>query len=58
MFQNSDLSIQETTQPLTLPPMTKQNLVFGSVHTDHMLEIDWDDHNGWGKPYITPFHDF
>ena len=31
---------------------------FGSLTTDHMLEIDWDNENGWGNPYITPYHSF
>jgi branched-chain amino acid aminotransferase len=31
---------------------------FGSLTTDHMLEIDWDNVNGWGNPYISPYHCF
>lgn len=26
--------------------------------TDHMLEIDWDQNSGWGKPLISPYHNF
>jgi branched-chain amino acid aminotransferase len=37
-------------------PDYEQPLPFGVVHTDHMMEVDWNVKNGWGKPYISPYH--
>ena len=36
-------------------PESADNLAFGAVFTDHMLEIDWTEENGWGAPTIRPF---
>jgi len=33
-------------------------LGFGKHFTDHMLEIPWHIESGWGKPLISPIHDF
>ena len=34
-----------------------KDLSFGRQFTDHMLEIDWDDENGWHNPVIKPYGD-
>ncbi|XP_053518231.1 branched-chain-amino-acid aminotransferase, cytosolic isoform X2 [Artibeus jamaicensis] len=31
------------------------NVVFGTVFTDHMLTIEWSSEFGWEKPHIKPF---
>ncbi|XP_016052875.1 PREDICTED: branched-chain-amino-acid aminotransferase, cytosolic isoform X2 [Miniopterus natalensis] len=31
------------------------NMVFGTVFTDHMLTIEWSSESGWEKPHIKPF---
>ena len=38
------------------PPV--EELVFGVNFTDHMLEVEWTEEHGWGKPKISPFHHF
>ena len=46
--------INRTTTPMAKPE-SADNLAFGAVFTDHMLEIDWTEENGWGAPTIRPF---
>ncbi|CAE7243073.1 bcaA [Symbiodinium sp. KB8] len=44
---------------LTDKPKTKvakEELKFGTTFTDHMVEVDWDNKNGWHAPEITPYH--
>lgn len=36
-----------------LPP--KEDLVFGQVFTDHLLEVDWSHDHGWHAPQIKPY---
>jgi branched-chain amino acid aminotransferase len=50
----SDLTVEVTTSP-AVKPESADNLPFGAVFTDHMLEIDWTAENGWGTPEIKPF---
>lgn len=35
----------------------KENLVFGTTLSDHMLTVEWDKVNSWGPPKIVPYHD-
>jgi branched-chain amino acid aminotransferase len=51
------LKIEKTSKFLQKPDFD-QKLPFGLYHTDHMLEVDYDSRNGWGKPYISPYHSF
>ena len=37
---------------MTKPPIS--DLKFGKHYSDHMLEIDWSEEKGWGKPIIKP----
>lgn len=52
----SKLQIERTTSPKAKLP--KEELAFGATFTDHMLEVDWDDQNGWHAPRILPYGDF
>jgi len=51
-FKADDLEITLTTSPMTKPPIS--DLKFGKHCSDHMLEIDWSEEKGWGKPIIKP----
>ena len=54
-FSAADLVI-ERAQNLKAKPENPENVAFGHVFTDHMLEIDYDANNGgWGKPKISEF---
>jgi len=35
----------------------KEDLVFGTTLSDHMLTIEWDKQNGWSPPKIIPYQD-
>jgi len=48
------LTKERTTTPAPKPE--KSTLVFGHTFTDHMLEIDWNNKDGWGAPRIVPRH--
>eukprot|EP01040_Poterioochromonas_malhamensis_P018127 gene18127-21078_t len=48
-----DLEIHRTTSPKAKTP--KEELQFGKTFTDHMLEVDWHEKKGWGKPRIVPY---
>jgi Branched-chain amino acid aminotransferase/4-amino-4-deoxychorismate lyase len=39
-------------------PKFDKSIKFGSLTTEHMLEIDWDKTEGWTKPKIVPYHTF
>lgn len=32
-------------------------LAFGRDFSDHMMEVEWDVHQGWAPPRIVPYHD-
>lgn len=51
------MTIEKTKNPKKRPA-SDHVYTFGTLTTDHMLEIDWDEHTGWGKPYISPYHNF
>ena len=36
-------------------PTDYSKIVFGSVFTDHMLEVDWTESAGWAPPEIKPY---
>jgi branched-chain amino acid aminotransferase len=33
----------------------KEDLVFGTTMSDHMLTIEWNTTNGWEAPKIVPY---
>ena len=39
-------------------PGPEHNYVFGQLLTDYMLEIDWNNKDGWGKPVINTVRPF
>lgn len=45
-------------QTLLPPPQFKaETLLFGKNHSDHMIEVDFDNKKGWGTPQLIPFGD-
>ncbi|GIY45638.1 branched-chain-amino-acid aminotransferase [Caerostris darwini] len=50
MVINKSVNLQPLPDPSTL--------VFGKTFSDHMLQIEWTETNGWGPPQITPLHHF
>ena len=52
-FLASDLAITLNTAPKVKPD--PDTLKFGEKFSDHMLEIDWTQESGWGKPRISAF---
>lgn len=55
-FRAEDLQIQVTDRPRLKPSL--KNLTFGAEFSDHMLEIDWTEQEGWGFPVIKPLAPF
>ncbi|KAL3076088.1 hypothetical protein niasHT_034152 [Heterodera trifolii] len=56
-FLHDELSIvQASGQELRPKPFAPGQLKFGQHFSDHMMEVDWSDANGWGKPLISPLH--
>jgi branched-chain amino acid aminotransferase len=55
-FRSDDLHITLTDSPATKPDNDK--LKFGHHTSDHMLEIDWSEQHGWGRPVIRPTEAF
>ena len=49
------MQIKETKAPFEKPE-EGHTYIFGKIFTDHMLEIDWSQENGWERPAINPFH--
>lgn len=49
------LTVDKSTTPKVKLP--NEELLFGLSFTDHMLEIDWDNENGWHAPVIKPYGD-
>ena len=35
--------------------IVKEKLVFGRTFTDHMLQIEWTQSEGWKEPLIKPY---
>ncbi|XP_021114749.1 branched-chain-amino-acid aminotransferase, cytosolic isoform X4 [Heterocephalus glaber] len=52
-FKAKDLIITPSTSFKAKPD--PNNLVFGTVFTDHMLTVEWSSEFGWEKPHIKPF---
>eukprot|EP00823_Brevimastigomonas_motovehiculus_P001168 TRINITY_DN11692_c0_g1_i1.p1 TRINITY_DN11692_c0_g1~~TRINITY_DN11692_c0_g1_i1.p1 ORF type:complete len:396 (+),score=109.90 TRINITY_DN11692_c0_g1_i1:46-1233(+) len=49
----SKLTVQMTQSPK--PHAAKETLKFGSMMSDHMLDIDWVEGKGWTAPRIIPY---
>ena len=50
------LKVISTTTPRE--KLAYEKLQFGRTFSDHMLEIDWDEKNGWHNPVIKPYGPF
>jgi branched-chain amino acid aminotransferase len=48
--------IIEKTKEFKEKPKENEELVFGKLKTDHMLEVDWNEKEGWATPKIVPYH--
>lgn len=42
-------------QKLKNKPEDVTKVTFGTVFTDHMMEVDWCEDKGWGSPVIKPY---
>ncbi len=50
-----NIRIERTTCPKEKPG--KDNpLVFGTIFTDHMFEMDYEEGKGWHDPRVVPYH--
>jgi branched-chain amino acid aminotransferase len=56
---NKDLVFQVTKNPDPMPPTKRQEVldkpVFGTVFTDHMVDICWSEMGGWHRPRVQPY---
>lgn len=52
-IDRSRLVLNRNTQPKQKVPYP--DLLFGKTFTDHMLDINWEEGNGWKAPQIIPF---
>lgn len=54
-----DLVFQVTPNPAPMPAEKRQevldNPVFGTVFTDHMVDICWSEQGGWHRPRVQPY---
>ena len=51
----TEIRLEQTKEPKTLP-LPEDPLVFGTIFTDHMLEVDYTDGKGWHDARIVPYH--
>ncbi|CAD6187042.1 unnamed protein product [Caenorhabditis auriculariae] len=56
-FQHKDLIIRKTEKRFPKPKNTA-DVPFGKIYSDHLLNVDWVEGKGWGKPEIRPFEGF
>eukprot|EP00118_Oscarella_pearsei_P025746 m.308699 g.308699 ORF g.308699 m.308699 type:complete len:386 (+) comp44534_c0_seq1:51-1208(+) len=49
------IQVATTKSPKEKPKDVSQ-IAFGSVFTDHMLEVSWSLQTGWGTPTVSPYH--
>lgn len=56
-FSSKDIKIRLTTAQKS-KPVLNEKLLFGTALTDHLLEINWTDADGWDIPHIEPYHNF
>lgn len=50
-----EMKIEKTTSPKQKPAQDDP-LVFGTIFTDHMFEMDYTEGQGWHDPRIVPYH--
>ena len=49
------IRIEKTTCPKEKPG-NDNPLTFGTIFTDHMFEVDYEEGKGWYDPWIVPYH--
>ncbi|XP_042903320.1 branched-chain-amino-acid aminotransferase, cytosolic [Parasteatoda tepidariorum] len=57
-FKYEDLTITLAEGDKLKPKPDFSSLKFGANFSDHMLEVEWSESAGWGKPRILPVHAF
>lgn len=50
-----EIRIERTTCPKEKPGQDNP-LVFGTIFTDHMFEMDYEEGKGWHDPRVVPYH--
>lgn len=50
-----EIRIEKTTCPKEKPGQDNP-LVFGTIFTDHMFEMDYEEGKGWHDPRVVPYH--
>ena len=50
-----EIRIEKTTCPKEKPGQDNP-LVFGTIFTDHMFEMDYEEGKGWYDPRVVPYH--
>lgn len=55
--QHKDLTIDLNSNPKPIPKF-EDGIKFGTITSNHMLEIDWEQENGWSEPKIVPYSKF
>ena len=58
LYFSKDLEINIANPKTLKSKPTIDNLVFGTVYSDHMLRIQWSKRQGWNHPRITPLQNF
>ena len=56
-FEHKDLIIKKREEGRA-PPPPNTDFEFKSITSDHMLQADWNQVDGWGKPQILPYAPF
>jgi branched-chain amino acid aminotransferase len=52
----SQLTVEKTTDTTQFEHRPKkEDLVFGTTISDHMLMVEWEKEKGWGAPRIVPY---
>ena len=57
-YFSKDLEITIANPNILKPKPAIENLLFGTVYSDHMLRIQWSKGQGWNHPRITPLQNF
>ena len=50
-----EIRIEKTACPKERPGQDNP-LVFGTIFTDHMFEMDYEEGKGWYDPRVVPYH--
>jgi branched-chain amino acid aminotransferase len=56
-ISSSQLTVKTTDTSRLANSPKKENLVFGTTFSDHMLMCEWETVGGWKAPRIVPYQD-